>query len=102
MKESQTSGEKPASTRRTKGAPIGTHSLTGNPANVGMPSPPGAHAKAKQPSSNSAEPDDASEVHVPVPDEDGPHDVPDETVIEKTLPSVPIPDTPGSGSERTR
>lgn len=27
----------------------------------------------------------------PVPDEDGPHDVPDETVIEKTLPTVPVP-----------
>lgn len=27
-----------------------------------------------------------------VPDEDGPHDVPDETVIEKTLPSAPVPD----------
>ncbi|MBL0421983.1 hypothetical protein JI739_16655 [Ramlibacter sp. AW1] len=25
----------------------------------------------------------------PVPDEDGPHDVPDETVIEHTLPSRP-------------
>ena len=25
----------------------------------------------------------------PVPDEDGPHDVPDETVIEKTLPERP-------------
>ena len=24
------------------------------------------------------------------PDEDGPHDVPDEKVIEKTLPSVPV------------
>lgn len=34
----------------------------------------------------------------PVPDEDGPHDVPDEKVIEKTLPTAPIPgggrDTP--------
>jgi len=26
----------------------------------------------------------------PVPDEDGPRDVPDETVIEKTLPTVPV------------
>ena len=25
-----------------------------------------------------------------VPDEDGPHDVPDEAVIEKTLPTVPV------------
>ena len=28
----------------------------------------------------------------PIPDEDGPHDVPDEKVIEKTVPSVPIPE----------
>ncbi len=27
-----------------------------------------------------------------VPDEDGPHDVPDEMVIEKTLPTKPVPD----------
>jgi hypothetical protein len=26
------------------------------------------------------------------PDEDGPHDVPDDTVIEATLPTVPITD----------
>lgn len=25
----------------------------------------------------------------PIPDEDGPHDVPDDTVIEKTLPTTP-------------
>lgn len=25
----------------------------------------------------------------PIPDEDGPHDVPDEKVIEKTLPTTP-------------
>lgn len=42
-------------------------------------------------------PDDAEEpleVDRPsaVPDEDGPHDVPDEKVIEKTLPTAPIPD----------
>ncbi len=35
----------------------------------------------------------------PTPDEDGPHDVPDETVIEKTLPSVPVPEI-GSGGFR--
>lgn len=28
----------------------------------------------------------------PIPDEDGPHDVPDDKVIEKTLPSVPVKD----------
>ena len=32
----------------------------------------------------------------PAPDEDGPHDVPDETVIEKTLPSTPLPGQGGS------
>ena len=26
----------------------------------------------------------------PIPDEDGPHDVPDDKVIEKTLPAVPV------------
>jgi len=26
----------------------------------------------------------------PTPDEDGPHDVPDEQVIEKTMPSTPL------------
>lgn len=33
----------------------------------------------------------------PIPDEDGPHDVPDDKVIEKTLPSMPIPES-GSGN----
>jgi len=27
----------------------------------------------------------------PTPDEDGPHDVPDDQVIEKTLPTTPVP-----------
>jgi hypothetical protein len=27
----------------------------------------------------------------PMPDEAGPHDVPDEDVIEKTLPTTPVP-----------
>ena len=31
----------------------------------------------------------------PIPDEDGPHDVPDEQVIEKTLPTAPIHDQGG-------
>jgi len=31
----------------------------------------------------------------PIPDEDGPHDVPDDKVIEKTLPTVKVGD--GSG-----
>ena len=28
----------------------------------------------------------------PTPDQDGPHDVPDDTVIEKTLPTGPVGD----------
>jgi hypothetical protein len=95
MKDSPTSGGKPASSKRAKGAPIGTHSLTGDAANVGIPSPPEAHATA-EPS------DQAPADHVPTPDEDGPHDVPDEKVIEKTLPSVPTSDSAGGGSEQMR
>ena len=34
----------------------------------------------------------------PVPDEDGPHDVPDEKVIEKTMPTKPLSDDGGSRS----
>jgi len=37
----------------------------------------------------------AEELFPPTPDEDGPHDVPDETVIEKTLPSGPVPEISG-------
>ena len=37
----------------------------------------------------------APEVPPPVPDEPGPHDVPDEQVIEKTLPPGPPPDRNG-------
>ena len=33
----------------------------------------------------------------PTPDEDGPHDVPDDTVIEKTLPSSAGSDKDGRG-----
>ncbi len=33
--------------------------------------------------------DEGKESPPPMPDEDGPHDVPDEQVIEKTLPSGP-------------
>ena len=45
------------------------------------------------------DPDEPPEDHVPpTPDEDGPHDVPDEQVIEKTLPTAPIPNSGGSGS----
>lgn len=33
----------------------------------------------------------------PAPDDDGPHDVPDEQVIEKTMPSTPLRSGGGSG-----
>ena len=36
----------------------------------------------------------------PTPDEDGPHDVPDDTVIEKTLPTGPVSDAGSEGSSR--
>jgi hypothetical protein len=38
MKDSPRNDEKPARKKRTGGAPIGTHSLTGGEANVGVPS----------------------------------------------------------------
>jgi hypothetical protein len=38
----------------------------------------------------------------PVPDEDGPHDVPDDKVIEKTLPTTPIADSGEAGSAARR
>jgi hypothetical protein len=49
---------------------------------------------ATSPQSPSSKPaaDDAREDPPPVPDQDGPHDVPDATVIEKTLPSKPLRD----------
>ena len=127
MKDSRTSGEKPTSTKRAKGAPIGTHSLTGDSASVGIASPADGHAKPKRtsprdlppgareynpqadaranalhPVRSAVEPDEAPDDHVPTPDEDGPHDVPDEKVIEKTLPSVPISDSAGGGSGQMR
>jgi hypothetical protein len=40
--------EKRASTKRVGGAPIGTHSLTGGGANVGMPTSPRADAGAER------------------------------------------------------
>lgn len=44
-----------------------------------------------------ADADESLETQVPpVPDEDGPHDVPDDKVIEKTLPTVPVPDIGGA------
>jgi hypothetical protein len=52
----------------------------------------------QRPGHGSAESDESAEDQFPPsPDEDGPHDVPDDQVIEKTLPSTPRPD-----SERSR
>jgi hypothetical protein len=47
--------------------------------------------------SNEQSEEGATDAFTPTPDEDGPHDVPDEMVIEKTLPSVPVPDLGKSG-----
>lgn len=45
---------------------------------------------ATQPSQDEPDTDEpADAVPAPRPDEDGPHDVPDDMVIEKTLPSKP-------------
>jgi hypothetical protein len=42
--------------------------------------------------------DEAMDDQVPsTPDEDGPHDVPDEQVIEKTLPTAPVHHDGGNG-----
>ena len=38
----------------------------------------------------------------PTPDEDGPHDVPDDTVIEKTLPTAPTSDAGSDHSSPSR
>jgi hypothetical protein len=40
--------EKPAPKKRTGGAPIGTHSLTGGGGNVGIPSSPTANEHAER------------------------------------------------------
>ena len=51
MKDSQRpqrSDDKPAPGKGTGGAPIGTHSLTGDSANVGIPSPLEEHAKPER------------------------------------------------------
>jgi len=47
-------------------------------------------ATRDQPAGASDSDDDAQDRVVPVPDEDGPHDVPDDKVIEKTLPAKPV------------
>ena len=47
---------------------------------------------SSHPSGSAADADESPDMP-PVPDEDGPHDVPDDKVIEKTLPTVPVPDS---------
>lgn len=47
---------------------------------------------------SASEGDESREDEVsPLPDEDGPHDVPDDKVIERTLPSRPKPDAGRGG-----
>lgn len=52
----------------------------------------------RKPAGNAVDPDEPFDDRVsPTPDEDGPHDVPDDEVIEKTLPTTPVSDGSGSG-----
>ena len=47
----------------------------------------------RKPTGSAADDDEsADDQNPPIPDEDGPHDVPDDQVIERTLPSTPMPD----------
>jgi hypothetical protein len=50
-----------------------------------------AMSPARNPGPNAADDDRPEGQAPPVPDEDGPHDVPDDAVIEKTLPAGPLP-----------
>lgn len=50
----------------------------------------------RDPAANAADADESDELLPPTPDEDGPHDVPDDTVIEKTLPAKPL----GTGRDK--
>jgi hypothetical protein len=59
---------------------------------LGFCEPLRRNAMATQPDPN--EPVDGQ--FPPIPDEDGPHDVPDEKVIEETLPTMPAPGKGGS------
>jgi hypothetical protein len=58
-----------------------------------------AMSATRKPPGSADEPDQAPDgspnEFPPVPDEDGPHDVPDEKVIEKTMPTKPLPDDGG-------
>lgn len=47
----------------------------------------------RKPPGGADEPAESPDEFPPVPDEDGPHDVPDDKVIEKTLPTTPMPDS---------
>jgi hypothetical protein len=49
-----------------------------------------------KPAGNADDSDESPDHHVPPPDEDGPHDVPDGKVIEKTMPTKPLPDSGGA------
>jgi hypothetical protein len=49
-------------------------------------------APSQQSPSSKPAADEEREDPPPVPDQDGPHDVPDATVIEKTLPTKPVRD----------
>jgi hypothetical protein len=59
--------------------------------------------RAAQKRPGASDSDESLDAEVPhIPDEDGPHDVPDEKVIEKTLPSHPAPPTSGKKPPRAR
>ncbi|HEX9718416.1 MAG TPA: hypothetical protein VGA59_01690 [Ramlibacter sp.] len=52
----------------------------------------------QDPAGSPVDPDDSPDGQVPpIPDEDGPHDVPDDKVIEKTLPTTPMQDKGAGG-----
>jgi hypothetical protein len=52
----------------------------------------------RNPGPNAADDDDLPEEPARImPDEDGPHDVPDDMVIERTLPSTPRSDSDAGG-----
>ena len=58
-------------------------------------------AAPRKPAGSDDESDESAREMTPTPDEDGPHDVPDEKVIEKTLPAQPLRDN-GSGGRTPR
>ena len=56
--------------------------------------------KPQTPAGSDAEADaSATDMIKPVPDEDGPHDVPDDKVIEKTLPAKTVPRSRSPGPQ---